>query len=278
MTIRFASIMPHGFNLISEIYPDMGEEWERLSQAMVKTSLDICNVDPDVIVIASPHNLRIVEHIGIITSEWCEGTLWNDDKSRSVTITSACDRSFGSAIYMKAKENNLPVVAVNYGAASGEYSNHKMDWGTMIPLWFIQEAYKANNKSPPLIVLITPSREIPWDDLVHFGEIISQVSDEYEKEVVFIASADHAHAHDKDGPYGYDTSAKEYDKLIAEWIRKNKMDKLVGLSKDFIESAKPDSVWQMLILLGIIKSKDLKNKDCVYECPSYYGMIVASFQ
>ena len=148
----------------------------------------------------------------------------------------------------------------------------------MIPLWFIQEAYKANNKSPPLIVLVTPSREIPWDDLVHFGEIISQVSDEYEKEVVFIASADHAHTHEKDGPYGYDPSAKEFDKLITEWIKKNKMDNLVGLSKDFIESAKPDSVWQMLILLGIIRSKDLKNKDCVYECPSYYGMIVASFQ
>ncbi|GAH88435.1 unnamed protein product, partial [marine sediment metagenome] len=176
------------------------------------------------------------------------------------------------------KENKLPVVAVNYGAASGEFSTHKMDWGTLIPLWFIQEAYKANNKSPPLIVLVTPSRDIPWDNLVHFGEIISQVSDEYEKEVVFIASADHAHTHDEKGPYGYNPAAKEYDGLVTEWIKNNKMDNLVGLSEDFIESAKPDSIWQMLILLGIIRSKDLKNKDCVYECPSYYGMIVASFQ
>ena len=61
-------------------------------------------------------------------------------------------------------------------------------------------------------------------------------------------------------------------------IKNNELDKLLDLSEAFIEQAKPDSIWQMLILLGITNVTELQNDLCVYECPEYYGMIVASFK
>ena len=62
-----------------------------------------------------------------------------------------------------------------YGAAEGEYSSMVMDWGTFIPMWFVNQEYTKNKQEVPPIVLITPSREIPWENLIDVGKIINQV-------------------------------------------------------------------------------------------------------
>ena len=239
---------------------------------------EVFKCDPEVILIASPHNLRIDGQIGLITSEWIEGAWWNDDKSLKAELKAKVDRETSQLIYKRAKELKLPMVAVNYGAAGGEYSTMKMDWGTMIPLWYIYKVYERKNKELPPVVLITPSREIPWSNLVELGKMINGICVSNEISSVYIASCDHGHAHDPNGPYGYHPASKVFDDQIVNWIENSELDKLLTLSPEFIEQAKPDSFWQMLILLGILEVTDLKNELCVYGCPEYYGMIVASYK
>ncbi len=278
MTINYTAILPHGFNLIENIYPNQGEKWQNLIEAMNTVASEVYSADPEVIIIASPHNLRIDGQIGIITSEWLEGTWWNDEKTDKVHLKHRCDREYAQLIYERLKKENMPVVAVNYGAAGGEYSAMKMDWGTLIPLWYINKIYSAENREIPPVILITPSREIPWKNLVNLGSILNGLSLNNGKKVVYIASCDHGHAHDPDGPYGYHPASKVFDEQICEMIKNNNLSKLMELSEEFIDHAKPDSFWQMLILLGILNVTELKNDLCVYECPEYYGMIVASFK
>ena len=190
----------------------------------------------------------------------------------------SCAREFGLALYNEIKESNLPVVSVNYGAAEGEFSSMILDWGTFIPLWFVNQIYTKNKTEIPPILLITPSREIPWEDLIEVGKIINRLSNEENKEVVFIASADHGHAHDEEGPYGYDPASKMYDDKVCQIIERDELHKLLDFTEVFVDHAKPDSLWQMLILLGIIEENYLRNNLCIYECPTYYGMIVAGFR
>ncbi len=278
MVIQYSAIIPHGFNLIEDIYPNQGEKWDNLINAMKTVASEIFTADPEVILLASPHNLRIDGQIGIITSEWLEGTWWNNDKTESVHLKHKCDREYGKLICERMKKENLPVVSVNYGAAGGDFSAMKMDWGTLIPLWYINKKYYEENKEVPSVVLITPSREIPWDNLVQMGTILNGLSISNGKKAVYIASCDHGHAHDPNGPYGFHPASKVFDGQICEMIKNNNLDKLLDLSDEFIDQAKPDSFWQMLILLGILQTTDLRNDICVYECPEYYGMIVASFK
>lgn len=278
MTMHYCAILPHGFELIPELYPNMGDDWNNLITAMEIIAQEILEIKPDIIIIASPHNLRIDGQIGIITSEWCEGDWFSDDKSKKVSLKCKCERDFAKDIYRAARKEYIPTVSVNYGAADGDYSAMKMDWGTFIPLWSIHSEYKKSNEVFPPIVLITPSREIPWNNLVKLGKIITKVSDEQNKKVVFIASSDHGHAHDPEGPYGYNPASEEFDQLVCKIIKEDKLIKLLDFSPEFIKNAKPDSFWQMLILHGILEIKELRNNMCVYECPSYYGMIVASFK
>ncbi len=77
-----------------------------------------------------------------------------------------------------------------------------MDWGTLVPLWlFLKE-----NRLQARLVLVAPSREIPLRLNVEFGRAIAELAERERRRVVFVASADHAHAHRRAGPYAHEWS------------------------------------------------------------------------
>jgi aromatic ring-opening dioxygenase LigB subunit len=47
---------------------------------------------------------------------------------------------------------------------------------------------------------------------------------------------------------------------------------------DFVERAKPDSLWQMLILHGASTVNPMKGEFLSYQVPTYFGMIVACYE
>src|SRR5207244_13064488 len=90
------------------------------------------------------------------------------------------------------------------------------------------------------------------------------------------ASADHGHAHDPNGPYGFDPAAREYDELICELVRANGLQRLSDIPPELVERAKADSWWQMLILHGAT-SKGWRGRLVSYEAPTYFGMLTAAY-
>lgn len=270
--------MPHGLEVVDKIFPNQNEQWKELTKAMKNIGKKIYTLQPDVIVIASPHNLRIKDHIAIIDTEHMSGELTNEETKEKVVIDVNCDREFAKELYERTKEKGIPATLVNYGALEGPMSWLPLDWGTSIPLHFVVEAYQEHDNKMPPIVLVTPSRNIPWEQLIELGEIIQTTCEHLNKKIIFIASADHGHAHLKDGPYGYDPASKEYDEKIMHLIENNKLEELLDFSAEFLEKAKPDSFWQLLILLGCLKNTQFKCTEAVYQCPTYYGMGVASFE
>ena len=275
MPIVFAGIAPHGDEIVPGLHRVMDEASKRLMLGMEEFAEELVKADPEVIIIATPHNLRISEHIGVIITSYAEGSFKTE--YGSIHMRLSCHQELAKKIYREAKERGLPVVAVNYGVSQGELSTISLDWGTLIPLWFIKEEYSKWNKPVPPIIIVTPSREIPWEKLVEFGEAIVDTIDKEGKKAAFIASADHAHAHDPRGPYGYDEAAKQYDEKIISILKRNKLEELLSMDKEFIEKAKPDSLWQLLILHGVLKKTKLNLQYLVYECPTYFGMLVAYY-
>lgn len=276
MPIVYASIMPHGDEIVPELVSDLDEDCKELYIASKLASEKLFQKDPDIIVIASPHNLRLFEHIGIVASEYMYGELRSDNGVISVRVK--VDREYTKAIYTESVRRGIPVILVNYGASEGESSRMCLDWGTVIPLWFIKQKYIYEGKNLPKVVLVTPSREIDWSKLVEFGEVIASVSNKRGNRVAFIASADQAHTHDKNGPYGYDEASKIFDEFITKITKSNELHKILELDKRLVERAKPDSVWQLLIMYGAIKNTTLRNTINVYRCPSYFGMLVSVYE
>ena len=229
--------------------------------------------NPQTIVIASPHNLRLQSHIAIVTAENSTGEL-KGSGTRKAGLKLKCDREFARELLYESTRRGLPVVGANYGTAEGQASDMAMDWGTLVPMWFVATEQKVKAK----IVIVAPSREIPLAQNITFGNILARLAErEKNRRVVFIASADQAHAHQKSGPYGFHRAASKYDQFVSRAIRENRLGAISHLTKRFVENAKPDSLWQMAMLVGVTQVIKLRASLLSYQVPTYYGMISASF-
>jgi aromatic ring-opening dioxygenase LigB subunit len=275
MTLVYACIAPHGGEIIPELASKaMLPKFEETRAAMRVLAKRISETHPQTIVIASPHNLRLVSRIAVVVSENSSGTL-KAIPNRSVSLRARCDIDFGRILVRQAEKEDLPVVGANYGTATGSSSDIQMDWGTLVPLWFILKGRKLK----PKILIVTPSREIPLRTNFVFGQLLGRLmSKDRKRKFVFIASADQAHAHSRTGPYGFSRAAQKYDDLVLRAIRDNNLKRILRLKPRFIEDAKPDSLWQMVILAGINELVPLRSQLLSYQVPSYYGMACAGFE
>jgi len=275
MTLVYACIAPHGGEIIPELASKaMLPKFEETRAAMRVLAKRISETHPQTVVIASPHNLRLVSRIAVVVSEYSSGTL-KGVPNRSVSLRARCDTDFGRILLSQAEKAGLPVVGANYGTATGSSSDMQMDWGTLVPLWFIQKERKLK----PKILIVTPSREIPLRKNFVLGQLLGRLmSKDRKRKFVFIASADQAHAHSRTGPYGFSRAAQKYDDLVLRAIRDNNLKRILRLRPRFIEDAKPDSLWQMVILAGINEVVPLRSQLLSYQVPSYYGMACAGFK
>ena len=275
MTLVYACIAPHGGEIIPELASiAMLPKFEETRAAMRVLAKRISETHPQTVVIASPHNLRLVSRIAVVVSENSSGTL-RGSSNRSVSLRARCDIDFGRILLRQAEKEGLPVVGANYGTATGSSSDMQMDWGTLVPLWFILKERKLK----PKILIVTPSREIPLRKNFVFGQLLGRLmSKDRKRKFVFIASADQAHAHSRTGPYGFSRAAQKYDDLVLRAIRDNNLKGILRLKPRFIEDAKPDSLWQMVILAGINELVPLRSQLLSYQVPSYYGMACAGFE
>lgn len=274
MTLAYACIVPHSGEIIPELASkSMLPKFEETRIAMRVLAKRISEARPHTVVIASPHNLRIVSRIAVVISENSSGTL--KGANRSVFLRASCDVDFGKILLGESEKEGLPVVGANYGTAAGSASDMLMDWGTLVPLWFVLKERKLRSK----ILIVTPSREIPLRKNFLFGRLLGRLmSKNRRKNYAFIASADQAHAHSRRGPYGYSRAAAKYDEIVLNAIRDNNLKRIIRLNPKFVEEAKPDSLWQMAMLAGINEAVPLRSQLLSYQVPSYYGMACAGFE
>ena len=276
MTLTYACIAPHGSDVIPELSNKRTlRSFEETRKGILAVAREVKRARPDTIIIASPHNLRVHQHIAIVTAENSSGTLrgWNAPEKRA-SLKIKCSPALAKELLAAGTRRRLPVVGVNYGTFEGSNSDMAMDWGTFVPLWF----FMHENRIRPKVVIVTPSREIPLDQNIAFGRTIADVVEKKRERVVFVASADQAHAHKKTGPYGFNKAAAEYDKFMVNAIETDDIDSIKELSPKFVEAAKPDSLWQIAMLLGVSERVPLTPRLYSYQVPTYFGMICAGFQ
>lgn len=274
MTLAYACIAPHGGEVIPELASkSMLHKFTETRAAMRVLARRISEAQPHTVVIASPHNLRLSSKIAIVISENSSGTL--KGSNQSVSLRARCDVDFGKVLLRQSEREDLPVVGANYGTAAGSSSDMQMDWGTLVPLWFVLKEKKLKSR----ILIVTPSRDIPLRTNFVFGQLLGRLMDKNRnRKFVFIASADQAHAHSRAGPYGFSPAASKYDNFVLGAIRDNQLKRILRLKPRFIEEAKPDSLWQMAILAGINEAVPFRSELLSYQVPSYYGMACAGFE
>ncbi|MFD1739667.1 extradiol ring-cleavage dioxygenase [Bacillus salitolerans] len=262
----FSCITPHGGEIIPELSGDQPNRMGTTRESMLKLGEAMERANPDTIIVLTPHGTRIHGQFSITDSERMLGSL--EDHGAEFQLERKVDRELARRIYEIAASKDLPIGMLNYGTSSGPYSCLPLDWGAMVPLRFMPNVP---------IVVITTSREVSLDRHVELGQVLKQVSEQTSKRIALIASCDWSHTHDSAGPYGFDAAASQLDEEVVQFIKTNDLEGMIGFSPEYIDAAKPDGIWQTMILAGAIPPENRKVEFLSYEAPTYFGLICTAY-
>jgi len=266
----FAAIAPHGGIAIAEACePEERDVAVTTRAGMEELGRRFEAARPEVTIVATPHNVHIANALGVVVAARVKGKL--NGIAPPIELDLPSDTHLAWRLLESLGAAGLRAAGVSFGSNDPDTAVAPMDWGVLIPLWFM------GGRAEPAVpaVVVTPARDLPASDHVTAGAAIAATAAASDRRVAFIASADHGHAHDKDGPYGFHPAAAEYDAKVTQLVRANRLDGLVDISRDLIENAKADSWWQMLILHGA--TRGWRGELISYEAPTYFGMLTAAY-
>lgn len=268
----FAAIAPHGGMCIAEACaPEMLDRAARSRAAMEELGRRFDRANPEAVVIVTPHNVHVEGSMAVIVAGQMAGSL--EAAANPVALRSPVDRDLAHELLSQLRTAGLPAVGVSFAGNDPATATMPMDWAVLIPLWFMG----GRRNTPIPIVAMSPARDLSVDAHVVAGRAVAAAALATGKRVALIASADHGHAHQQEGPYGFHPDAAVYDGRIVQIIERDDLAALTAIDPRLVANAKADSWWQMLILHGAIGA-GWKGELLCYEAPTYFGMLCAAYE
>ena len=274
--IVFACIAPHGSMIIPLLGEKDAEKALATRSAMEELGRRVAAAKPETLVIVTPHGHRIDNCFSLLNNRRVQGTLGPEPESsgNSFTLSFEVDRELNAAIIEEAHVLDVPVSRVYFAVDDDATFYMPLDWGALVPLWFLGVPLNPQ----PKVVIACPDRgNMPWELFPKFGVAIRRAAEALNRHVAFIASADLGHAHDAQGPYGYDMASQEFDTSLLDAVKAQDLARLLEFDLDWLKRASTDSYGQILNLYGAIDGLSFKVELLSYEVPTYFGMMCAAY-
>jgi aromatic ring-opening dioxygenase LigB subunit len=266
MSLVFAAIAPHG-TLPEAPVPGA----DKTHEALAELGRRFDATAPEATIVLTPHNVHVDGHFAVVLAGTLAGGLAEFD-APEVTLSCPVDVELATQAIVALHDEGLPVVGASFGANDPGAATAPLDWGVLIPLWFM------GGRSDPQVpaVVVSPARDRPIAEHVRAGRALARAVADSGKRVALVASADHGHAHDPEGPYGFDPAAAAYDETIVRLVEENRLEGLLELEPAFVEAAKADSWWQLAMLHGALGGQ-WSGDFLSYEASTYFGMLCAAY-
>jgi len=99
MSVIFACIAPHGTEIIAELAGDMLDAFAETRKGIRELAQLISKQNPETIVLATPHGLRLELMIAVVTSKFAEETL--EANNKHVRLRCKCDKQLATDFLKK---------------------------------------------------------------------------------------------------------------------------------------------------------------------------------
>jgi len=273
----FACIAPHGSMIIPLLGEKGAEKALATRAAMEDLGRRVAAAQPETLVVITPHGHRVDGCFSLLNNRRVQGTLGPEPESNghSFTLTLEVDKELNAAIVEEARALDVPVARLGYAVPDETQFWQPLDWGVTVPLWFLGAMFHPQ----PRVVIACPDRgNMPWQLFPTFGKSIRLAAESINRRVAFIASADLGHAHDAQGPYGYDIASKEFDTALIDAVKAQDLARLLEFDLDWLKRASTDSYGQILNLYGAIRGTNFRGEVLSYEVPTYFGMMCVAYE
>ena len=271
MPLVFGCIAPHGGIAIAEACDPKDRDIAAVTRrGMEELGRRFESAKAEVAIVLTPHNVHVDGSMAVVTSGTVAGAL---DGHADVALRIDVDRSLALALREAIAAEGIAVAGVSYGANDAAAATFPMDWAVLVPLWFM------GGRADPRVqtVVVAPARDLLYEHHVRAGRAIAKAAAASAKRVALIASCDHGHGHDANGPYGFTPRSREFDEQVVALIKRDDLAGLLRMDPKLPVEAKADSYWQMLMLHGALDDA-WKGEFLSYEAPTYYGMLCAAYE
>ncbi len=263
-----AAISPHP----PIILPEVGEGREREAAltigGMKRMAKAFAEKNPDTIIVITPHGTVFRDANSIILEEELAGDFTQFGVGNS-TQRYKIDRELGEKILKKSEEKKIPLVGVNKDILKKYGEELVLDWGVLVPMYYISKAIQGVKILPMAYGLLEAK------ELEKMGEVVKDAVEESDRSVLILASGDLSHALKDSGPYAFDANGPVFDGKIKELIEKGDYQGIIDFDKKISDPAAECGLRSFQIMAGALKGLVTKEEVFSYEGPFGVGYMTA---
>lgn len=270
MSLLAAYLAPHPPIIIPEVGKGEERKIADTYNAYHDIGKTIAKLEPDTIVIISPHGPVFTDAITIRTIDPLIGNLGNFGAPQ-VTLNQPNDLEVIELILKKAYQKNVPAVKFDQSLANRFDLAEDVDHGVIVPLYFVNQHYTDYR-----LVVVTYGL-LAEDSLYEFGTAIKEAIDELHRNTVVIASGDLSHHLLQTDHYTYAPEGEIFDKEFLDHLRRQEYIALMTMSRKIVSRAGECGKKSVEILLGSLDTLEHATHIKSYEGPFGVGYGIVEF-
>ena len=257
-------MVPHPPLIIPEVGKGEEKKIQKTIDAYQKAAEMIGRLQPETIVLLSPHQTMYADYFHISPGSGAKGD-FGQFRAGQVSMKVTYDTEFVRVLCEAAQEAGIEAGTL------GEREK-KLDHGTMVPLYFVNQFWTGYH-----LVRIGLSG-LPLTAHYRLGQCIKETAKTLGRNTVVIASGDLSHRLKEDGPYGYQKEGPAYDERIMDVMGRGVFGELLEFSEDFCEKAAECGHRSFTIMAGAFDQTGVETEQLSYEGPFGVGYGVCTYR
>ena len=264
MSILAAMVVPHPPIIMHEVGRGEERRIQDTIDAYKKVSRLAASLNPETILITSPHSTLYTDYFHISPGESATGNFARF-RAPGLGITVKYDTEFVKVL------SNIAAVKKLRAGTFGE-REPALDHGTLIPLKFLEEAGIDFDKVKVVRIGLSGMSNA---DHYKLGQLIAQTADQLNRRVIYVASGDLSHKLKLEGPYGYAQEGPAFDEKIMQYLSDGDFMSMLTMDNTFCERAAECGLRSFWIMSGALDKKRIDCQQLSYEGPFGVGYGVA---
>ena len=270
MPILAGFMVPHPPMIVPAVGRGSEKQVEKTTRAYEQVAEEIAALQPDTIIITSPHATMYADYFHISPGKGARGD-FGQFRARQESFQVDYDMELTALISALAREKGFPA------GVMGE-RDKKLDHGTMVPLYFIRKAYPAVDAQTRVCRIVRIGLSgLPLTEHYRLGQMIREAVDTLGRRAVFVASGDLSHKLQSYGPYGYAAEGPQYDERIMDVCSRAAFGELFDFEESFCEKAAECGHRSFVIMAGAFDGLSVKAAQLSHEDVTGVGYGICTF-
>ena len=250
MSVKATFMVPHPPLIVKEVGKGNEKQVQKTIDAYEEVAKEIKELNPDTIIISSPHAPMYADYFYISKEEKLKGS-FDEFGAKDISFEEDNDLELVNLIEEECKKINYPAGTVP--------NKNSLDHATMVPLYFIRK-YLSDFK----IVVIGLSG-LSLIEHYKLGKLIQKALTKYKKNIVYVASGDLSHKLQSYGPYGFIEEGPIYDERIMDVMSNARFNELLEFDRTLLDKAAECGHRSFTIMAGVLDGYNVESKQLSHE-------------